>query len=69
MPTEQVRFTGNVLRRARAEADGRHASNAALVLRDPAYVGLTIRVSGRSAGWFLKYAGTFRRLGGVGNPK
>ncbi|MEF2554181.1 hypothetical protein VQ042_23095 [Aurantimonas sp. A2-1-M11] len=38
------------------------------MLRDPGETGLTIRVSGRSAGWFLKWNGKFKRLGGVGSP-
>lgn len=68
MPTEEVRFGPAALKRAIAAADGRHPSSAPLVLRDPAETGLTIRVSGRAAGWYLKWNGKFKRLAGVGNP-
>ncbi len=42
---------------------------APLVLRDPTERGLTIRVQGKRAAWYLKFNGTFKRLGAVGNPE
>ncbi|SKA31780.1 hypothetical protein [Consotaella salsifontis] len=68
MPTEKVRLGPAAQKRALAEADGRHASSQALSLTDPGRVGLSIRVSGHSAGWFLKWSGTFKRLAPVGHP-
>jgi len=68
LPTENVRFGPEVLKRALREADGRHTPNQALVLTDPAKKGLSIRVSGKAAAWYLKYGTALKRLGGVGHP-
>lgn len=66
MPTVQARFVGPTLKRAIKEADGRHPSNDPLILVDRRYKGLTIRVTGKSAGWYLRYKGPFHRLASVG---
>ena len=68
MPTEAVRFGPDALKRALREADGRHTSAKPLIQRDPAFTGVTILTSGRTAAWYLKYGKTLKRLGAVGHP-
>ncbi|WP_114945906.1 hypothetical protein [Microvirga calopogonii] len=68
MPTEVVRFGPDALKRALREADGRHTSAKPLIQRDPAFTGVTILTSGRTAAWYLKYGKVLKRLGAVGHP-
>ncbi len=56
------------MKRALAEVDGRHTGQQPLILRDPAFEGVTIRVSRKSASWYVKYGKVLKKLGDVGNP-
>jgi len=66
MPTVEARFMGLTLKRAINEADGRHPSRAPLILVDRRFEGVTIRVTGKTAAWYLRYKKVFHRLAPVG---
>ncbi|MFC4171638.1 hypothetical protein ACFOYU_06155 [Microvirga sp. GCM10011540] len=68
MSSEDVRFGPAILKRAITEADGRHPSNAPLILSDRSAPGVSIRVTGKSSSWYLRFQRNFTRLGSVGNP-
>lgn len=68
MPTVEAPFGGPTFKRAIGEADGRHPSNDPLIIRDRGFEGLTIRVTGRTAAWYLRYKKVFYRLAPVGKP-
>ena len=70
MPFETVKFNVASLRRGIDEATaGQRTSAQPLVLRDPALVGLTIRVQGKRASFYLKYGKIVKKLGDLGNPR
>ena len=66
MPTVEAKFVLQTFKRATREADGRHPSRDPMILVDRRYEGLTIRVTGKAAAWYLRYKKVFHRLAPVG---